>query len=112
MASDKELVIYGRTSYCPYLDTARDVLAEYHVPHRVIMIDQDEAAARRVVEWTGFRSVPTLIVAERGSDLPYQEPEPLSPGASPRGVDRGSMITEANADELVPWLRRHELISS
>ena len=75
-----------------------------------IMIDQDEAAARRVIEWTGFRSVPTILVAERGKDVPYEAPAPLEHGASPRGIDRGVMITEANEDELIPWLKRHKFI--
>jgi glutaredoxin len=87
MAVDKELIVYARTTYCPYLDIARAVLAEYSVAYREIMIDKDETAAKRVVDWTGFRSVPTLLVAERGHDVPFQEPEPIAQGASPRGLD-------------------------
>jgi glutaredoxin len=110
MQLDRELIVYGRTTYCPYLDTAHTVLAEYKVPYREIMIDLDPDAAARVIAWTGFRSVPTLLVAESGQEVPAEEPSPLERGTSPRGIDRGSMITEANADELIPWLKRHGFI--
>ena len=110
MSPDRELVVYGRTTYCPFLDTAHSVLAEYKIPYRELMIDQDDEAATRVIGWTGFRSVPTILVAEPGQNLPYEEPAPLERGASPRGIDRGSMITEASEAELVPWLKRHGFI--
>jgi hypothetical protein len=55
--------------------------------------------------------VPTLIVAEMGSLLPYEAPSPLAWGASPRGIDRGTMITEPNIEELTRWLRRHHFIT-
>jgi hypothetical protein len=80
------------------------------VPHRDIMIDQNEEAARRVKSWTGFQSVPTIIVARRGEDVPYEEPAPLPVGGSPRGVDRGSMITEPSEEDLVNWLKHNGFI--
>jgi hypothetical protein len=64
-----------------------------------------------VLTWTGFLSVPTLIVADAGSLLPYEEPSPLPPGASPRGINRGAMITEPGIDDLTRWLQQHGLIS-
>ena len=111
MSPKRELIVYGRSTYCPYLDTAHNVLAEYHVPYRELMIDQDDDAATRVIGWTGFRSVPTILVADQGQDVPYEEPLPLERGLSPRGIDRGSMITEASEDELIPWLKRHGFIA-
>lgn len=110
MPSDKELVVYGRTTYCPYLDTAHEVLSAHKIAFREIMIDQDPAAAERVVAWTGFRSVPTILVAMHRQDVPFEAPALLPAGASPRGIDRGSMITEASADELTAWLKRHGFI--
>jgi len=103
---NRELVVYARTTYCPYLDIARKVFKKYRIATREIMIDQDVSAAEKVIAWTGFRSVPTIISAETGMDVPYTEPEPLAPGASPRGVNRGPMITEASTEDLEAWLRQ------
>ncbi len=106
-----ELVMYSRTTGCPFITVARRVFDDYGVPYREIFIDQNDAARQRVLNWTGFLAVPTIVLAEPGSDLPISEPEPLPTGTSPRGIDRGHMITEASSDELLSWLRRHELIS-
>jgi glutaredoxin len=108
MSSPKELVMYARTSPCPYVSIAKRLLADLGLSYREIYIDKDPAARQRVVLWTGFESVPTLIVAELGDDFPYQEPAPLTV-ASPRGVNRGSMITEPSAAELEAWLKHNGL---
>jgi hypothetical protein len=76
------------------------------------MIDTDPEAMRRVVEWTGFKSVPTILVALPGEVLPFEEPAPLAKASSPRGIDRGSMITEATEEELIAWLRKHGFIDA
>jgi len=107
---DKELVMYSRTFGCPYVSIAKKTLSEYNVSFREIYIDKDDKARQYVLNWTGFLSVPTLIVANIGEDLPYQPPSTLQKGASPRGVNRGSMITEASHDELIVWLIQHGLI--
>ncbi len=110
MPTDKELVMYSRTTFCPYLSTARRVLKQYEIPYREIMIDESQTALQRVLDWTGFQSVPTIILAEPGEDLPYEEPSPLKSGESPRGVDRGSMLTEPSSFDLEKWLRKHGFI--
>jgi glutaredoxin len=107
---EKELVVYTRTTYCPYQARASRVFERFHLTPREILIDQDNTAMERVINWTGFKSVPTILVARRGEDLPIEEPSPLARGASPRGIDRGSMITEASEDELIAWLRKHGFI--
>jgi glutaredoxin len=109
-SGDKELVVYSRTTYCPYQMKANRVFGEFGLEPRTLMIDRDDEARQRVEEWTGYRSVPTILAANPGEDLPYKTPAPLAKGASPRGVDRGSMITEASEDELRIWLRRHGFI--
>jgi glutaredoxin len=109
-SGDKELVVYSRTSYCPYQMKADRVFKQYGLEPRTLMIDRDEEARQRVEAWTGYRSVPTILAANPGEDLPGEPPAPLAQGASPRGVDRGSMITEASEDELTLWLRRHGFI--
>jgi glutaredoxin len=107
----KELVMYSRTTSCPFVTLAKRVLDDYTVPYREIYIDRDETARRRVQEWTGFLSVPTLVVAAPGEDVPYAAPAPLARGTSPRGINRGTMITEPGMDQLIRWLRQHNFIS-
>lgn len=106
-----ELVMYSRSSGCPYMSIAKKVLGEHDIPYSEIFIDKDPEAKQRVLEWTGFLSVPTIVVAEAGEILPYETPSPLESGASPRGIDRGAMITEARATELEAWLEKHGFIN-
>jgi glutaredoxin len=107
---DYELVMYSRFTPCPYVRSAKRVLEREKVPYREIYIDQDPVAKQRVLDWTGFQSVPTIIVARPGEDLPYEEPAPLAVGASPKGIDRGSMITEPGEIQFETWLRNHGFI--
>lgn len=107
----KELIMYSRTSGCPYVTISKKVLDEYNIPYREIYIDRDGAARERLLDWVGFLSVPTLVVANAGELIPYEEPEPLERGLSPRGIDRGSMLTEPNASQLKQWLAQHEFIA-
>ena len=111
MTEDKELVVYTRSTYCPYQAKADRVFERYGLSPRRLLIDKDADAEKRVVAWTGFKSVPTIIAAHPGEDLPYEEPEPLPKGSSPRGIDRGTMITEASEEQLEGWLARHGFIA-
>ncbi len=106
----QELVMYSRTTSCPFITVAKRVLNDYTVSYREIFIDKDASAKARVLEWTGFLSVPTLIVAALGDHLPNAPFDALTLGHSPRGVDRGSMITEPNLEELPRWLLKHGFI--
>lgn len=103
----RELVMYSRTSGCPFISIAKRVLDAADIPYRELMIDQNEQWEARVLEWTGFLSVPTIIIADAGSELPIETPSYLERGATPRGVDRGAMITEANEEQLSAWLEKH-----
>lgn len=108
----KQLVMYSRTTGCPFITVAKRVLDDHALGYHEIFIDKDMDARRRVLEWTGFLSVPTLIVAEAGEVMPYQMPTPLAQGTSPRGINRGTMITEANIEQLENWLSQHGFINS
>ena len=108
--SEKQLVMYSRTYGCPFVNIAKKVLNAYDVDYVEIFIDHNEEDRQRVVEWTGFESVPTLVVANKGDLLPAEEPSPLAEGRSPRGIDRGSMLTEPSGPQLKQWLERHELL--
>ncbi len=109
-SSKKEIVMYSRSFGCPFVTVAKHVFADYGVSYREVFIDRDSDAKKRVVEWTGFQSVPTIIVADMGSDMPNAPFDPLPSGMSPRGIDRGAMITEPNFDELAAWLLKHGFI--
>ncbi len=102
--------MYSRSTGCPFVTVAKRVLNDYGIPYREIYIDQDPEAKNRVLAWTGFLSVPTLVVTQPGHDLPISEPSFLERGRSPRGIDRGAMITEPNADDLSRWLLKHGFI--
>lgn len=110
METDREVVVYARTSFCPFQMRANNVFKRYDLQPRTILIDKDEKMADRVKQWTGFLSVPTIIIARPGEDLPIEEPEPLPEGDSPRAVDRGYMITEPGERQLTNWLKRHGII--
>ena len=83
---------------------ARARLAELEVKYQAVDIEQDPGAAQRVEEWVGFRSVPTIVVAEEGALGPSEGPEPLPEGSGPRGVDRGYLISEPSDDQLDAFL--------
>lgn len=112
MSNNKELVMYTRRYGCPYVGIAKQVLHDYGVPYREILIDNNEVAADNVLRWTGFLSVPTLVIANKGEDAPYQPPARLAKGASPRGVNRGTMLTEPNRHQLETWLLEHGFIQA
>ncbi|MBN1314656.1 MAG: glutaredoxin family protein [Anaerolineales bacterium] len=106
----KEIVMYSRSYGCPYVKSAKRILDKHQLAYRQILIDRDSAAKARVVEWTGFESVPTIVAANHGSDLPFEPPTPLPAGASPKDVNRGSMITEPSNQSLTNWLYQNDFI--
>lgn len=106
----RELVMYNRRAPCPWVGVARQTLQLHGVAWREVMIDDDDDARRRLLDWVGFLSVPTLVVAAPGSDLPLEAPAPLAEGLSPRGIDRGSLISEPGMAQLSLWLQRNGLL--
>jgi glutaredoxin len=105
--SDKALIMYSRTIPCPDCERARALLTDNAVPFREVMIDLDPAARSYVERLTGFRAVPTLVVTPPDATEPLDEPRPLENGRSPRGVDRGPVITEPDMVSLRRWLEKH-----
>jgi len=102
--------MYTRTAGCPYVTVAKRVLSDYALTYQEIFIDKDPDAKQRVLDWTGFLAVPTLVVSNNGDGLPIEEPSPLPKGSSPRGIDRGAMITEPTQQQFVTWLEKHQFI--
>jgi len=109
--SDKTLIMYSRTIPCPDCSRARQLLEDHAIPFEEVMIDLDPSARAFVEELTGFRAVPTLVVARPGEATPIAEPRPLEPGRSPRGIDRGPVITEPDMVALRRWLLGHGFIA-
>jgi glutaredoxin len=103
--------MYTRTAGCPYVTLAKRVLSDYALSYREIFIDKDPDAKQRVLEWTGFLAVPTLVISDNRDGLPAEVPSPLPKGSSPRGIDRGDMITEPSLQQLVAWLEKHQFVS-
>ncbi|PJF44195.1 MAG: hypothetical protein CUN55_05240 [Phototrophicales bacterium] len=109
--AEQQLVMYTRSAFvCPYVKIAERVLKKHGVNYIEVDIDQDEDARQRVLHWTGFLSVPTLVIAPQHEVLPIEEPEPLDNGQSPRGIDRGYMLTEPSGKQLETWLQKHGFI--
>ena len=107
----RELVMYNRRLPCPWVTLAQQTLRLHGVAWRELFIDDDDEARQRLLDWVGFLSVPTLVIAAPGSDLPLEAPAPLPPDSSPRGIDRGFLITEPGMAQLSAWLLRHGLLS-
>ncbi len=99
----KRVVVYMSPWCSSSADTQR-ALNEWGVPATFVNIKEDRSAAARLREMVGFESVPTVICADEGSVEPCEPPAALNKGSSPRGVDRGSIITEASRIQLRSWL--------
>ena len=106
----KRVVVY-MSPWCYTSQDTQRALSDWGVPAAFINIKEDRAAADRVKTWTGFESVPTVIIAEGESVEPFEPPAPLPARGSPRGVDRGSLITEANRQQLRAWLVKHGVLA-
>lgn len=111
MPMSNTLVFVNRTLGCPLSTLARQVLTDYGVSFVEHYYDTDPDVRARLLSWTGFLSVPTLYVANGDLTQPLTPPEPLEAGTSPRGIDRGSMLTEPNADQLLAWLVKHGIVA-
>ncbi len=107
----RQVVVY-MSPWCSSSKDAQSALAEWGVPATFVNIKEDRAAAARVRGWVGFESVPTIVIADEGSVEPYEAPEPLAAGRSPRGIDRGSLITEATRPQLRDWLIKHGVLAA
>jgi glutaredoxin len=106
----KRVVVY-MSPWCYTSKDTQSALNEWAVPATFINIKEDHAAAARVRGWVGYESVPTIVIAEGDSVEPFEPPAPLVSGSSPRGVDRGSLITEATRNQLRTWLVKHNLLT-
>ena len=100
------LAVYVRSKFCPDVARWQRWLQTHSLDFVELDIDTDDEAYARVVDWTGFESVPTLVIAPDDGIDPIDEPSPLN-GRSPRAVDRGTMLTEPNPGQIEPFLERN-----
>lgn len=107
---EKELVMYGRRFACGDQSNAMWFLEANAIPYRFVDIGADKEAADRLIQWTGFKSVPTMVIARPGDIVPVEEPAPLAPEHSARGVDRHTVITEPSNSQLEDFLKKHRLM--
>ncbi len=103
------LVVYGRSGYCPDMARWRRWLADYAVDFVEFDIDTDPDAYDRMIRWTGHESVPTLVIAPDDDVEPVAAPAPLPAGRGPRGIDRGTMLTEPAAGQVSAFLERNAI---
>ena len=108
---DKELIVYARTAFCPDVMRAVRFLDKNNIPYRRIDVDRDEQAGEFVESLLGHRSVPTLVVANKGETTPFEAPAPLE-GRNARSVDRGTVITEPSDEALSRFLERNGVIGA
>ena len=102
-----QLVVYGRSTPCPDMYRWHLWLDQNEVEFVWFDIDTDREALRKVIAWTGHQSVPTLVIADDDGIDPAVAPRPLPRGRGPRGVDRGSMLTEPNPGQVEKFLQRN-----
>ena len=106
----KRLVMYMSPWCSTSVDTQR-ALHAWRVAATMVNMKEDRAAAARVRGWVGFESSPTLLIAEDDSLEPCAPPAPLVAGSSPRGIDRGTMLTEPTRPQLRAWLVKHGMLA-
>jgi glutaredoxin len=106
----KQLVVYF-TAWCPSCQDAQAALSEWGVEARRVNIARDRDAAERVRMLTGFESVPTLVVVDGDGVDPIEAPLPLPPGKGPRGIDRGTVLTEPTRTQMRTWLIKHGFLA-
>jgi formylglycine-generating enzyme required for sulfatase activity/glutaredoxin len=101
-----DLVVYGRSTFCPDLMAVKRWLNAWNVPYRQLQVDLDEVAAHRLDSWLGSRTVPTLVVAQHGQIDPISTPAPANLSRL-RNTDRGAMLHEPDDITLRAFLARH-----
>ena len=104
---DKEIVMYTRGGFCTDVVRAHRALQRWRLPYREINIRENPQAQQRCLEWNRNLSMPVIVIARQGEDVPIEPPLPLEPEQKPRDLDRGYLITEPGKQGLQSFLTRH-----
>lgn len=59
----KPVTVYS-TSYCPYCDRAKRLLAEHKIPFRDIDVTDDDEKREEISKKTGSMTVPVIFIGE------------------------------------------------
>jgi formylglycine-generating enzyme required for sulfatase activity/glutaredoxin len=108
-APPRELLIYGRSTFCSDMVKTKRHLFSLGVPYRQVDIDQDRQAALTLESLVHARSVPTAVITEPGGWLPIEPPAPIPEGQAARNFDRGTLVQEPDEATLARWIERHAL---
>lgn len=100
------LVVYVSSRPCPDMTRWRRWRAGHDVTAIERRVDDDPAAKADLLRLVGHESVPTLVIAGDGSPDPVAPPRALD-GRSPRAFDRGTVLSEPNPGQIIPFLQRH-----
>lgn len=106
------LVVYGRSGPCPDMYRWKRWVSGYDLEYVEFDIDTDAEAERKVLDWTGYRSVPTLVIASDDGVDPIAEPTTLARGQGPRAIDRGTMLTEPSPGQIEAFFERNGIAFS
>lgn len=104
---DKEIVMYTRGGFCTDVVRAHRALQRWRLPYREINIRENSQARHRCLEWNRNLSMPVIVIARQGEDVPIEPPLPLEPEQNPSDLDRGYLITEPGKQGLQSFLTRH-----
>jgi glutaredoxin len=63
--STPEILLYGRTRFCPDVARSRARLTELGIEWTEFDVEADEQAAAKVNELTGMMRVPTIVIGDR-----------------------------------------------
>lgn len=106
-----DLVVYGRTTFCPDLLESLQWLRAWNVPYRQLNVDMEETAAFRLDQWLGTRTIPTFVVAPYGSGDPITPPTDANLSHL-RNTDRGSILHEPEEATLHAFLIRNGFLTA
>jgi glutaredoxin len=109
---DKEIVMITRGGFCTDVVRTHRALQRWRLPYREINIRKDPEAQQRCLEWNHNLSMPVIVIARQGEDVPIEPPLPLEPEQSPRDLDRGYLIAEPGKQGLQSFLARHGFLAA
>ncbi|HEY0734007.1 MAG TPA: SUMF1/EgtB/PvdO family nonheme iron enzyme [Herpetosiphonaceae bacterium] len=104
-----ELLIYGRSTFCPDLVKIKRYLFARGVAYRQVNVDEERHSAQALESLISSRTVPTAVITTPGSLLPVTTPAPLPEGQEPRNFDRETLVQEPDEQTLARWIERYQI---
>jgi formylglycine-generating enzyme required for sulfatase activity/glutaredoxin len=107
-----ELLIYGRSTFCPDLVRIKRYLFAHGVAYRQVNVDEDRHNAQILESLIASRTVPTALITAPAALLPATTPAPLPAGQQPRNFDRETLVQEPDEQILARWIAQYQLAQS